>query len=157
MTESTITKKIIFRKNFIIFFLTLSMIIYASVFFFFDASLKKILSASLTTINGATVDMKELKTSFFNGSLEIKNLGFTDKNKLSSNLLYFPEIRINLDVSGLLQGKFVINEVMANDFNMDVPRSTPGKINEPEPINVYSPISTPSLIYPILSSTFVSK
>ena len=57
-------------------------------------------------------------------------MGFTNKKNLSSNLLYFPEIRINLDVSGLLQGKFVINEVMANDFNMDVPRSTPGKINE---------------------------
>ena len=57
-------------------------------------------------------------------------MGFTDKKKLSSNLLYFPEIRINLDVSGLLQGKFVINEVMANDFNMDIPRSTPGQINE---------------------------
>ena len=116
MTESTTTKKSIFRKNFLFFLLTVSVITYSYFYFFFDSNLRKVISSTLTTINGATVDMKDLRTSFTKGTLQIKNLGFTDKDNLSSNLLYFPKINFELDISGLLQGKIVINDIAFNDF-----------------------------------------
>ena len=70
--------------------------------------------------------MKDLRTSFTKGTLQITNLGFADKDNLSSNLLYFPKINFELDISGLLQGKIVINDIAFNDFSMEVPRSVHG-------------------------------
>ncbi len=132
--EKKKTKGII-RWEAIIPTLIISVLVGAYFHLFFDHHLKSGLEWAGYQAVGAEVDIASVKTSFFDASLSIQGIDITDSENPSQNSISIGEIRYAMLWDALLRVKFVINEAVVEKIEFNKPRSKPGKVKPPEPID----------------------
>lgn len=109
--------------------------------FFFDRHLKSAIEWAGYQAAGAEVNVADVKTSFFKATLSIKGIDITDADQPNQNSISIGEIRYGMLWDALLRVKFVIEEAAVEKIEFNKPRSKPGKVKPPEPID-----NSPSLL-----------
>lgn len=108
-------------------------LVWAYFFFFFDLHLKKAIEWGGYQAVGAEVNVKSLKSSFWNASIRIEGLEFTNSEKPTHNMFEIGDIRFGMLWDALLRAKVLINEMAIEQIRLDTKRATPGKVKPPEP------------------------
>jgi uncharacterized protein (TIGR03545 family) len=116
------------------------LIIWAYFFLFFDHHAKLALEKVATNINGAEVNIANLKTSFWNASLQIDNIQVTDLENPIQNKIQIAEVHWQMIWDALLRGKIAIEDASIREIQIGVPRNHPGKVLPPPPPPTNSPI-----------------
>lgn len=100
---------------------------------FFDAHLRKAMEWGGYKALGAEVNIGDIKSSFFNASIEISKLELTDKDKPTHNFLEVGSIRFSMLWDALLRAKVAINEIAVEKISYNTQRKTVGRVAPPEP------------------------
>jgi uncharacterized protein (TIGR03545 family) len=100
---------------------------------FLDNHLKAAAEMGGYHLNGAEVNIGNLKTSFFKASIQIQNVELTNPDKPTHNSLVIGDIRFGMLWDALLRGKIVIEEVAVENVAIDVKRKKVGKVKPPPP------------------------
>lgn len=101
--------------------------------FFFDSHLKWSLELAGYHALGTELNIGNLKSSFFKGSIQIQKIQLTNAEKPTHNSIEIGDIRFSVLWDALLRGKVVINEIAVEQISLDTPRKTRGKVKPPEP------------------------
>lgn len=109
--------------------------------FLFDSHVRRGIEWVGTQANGAEVNVADVKTSFFRGTLEIRGIEVTDKDQPKNNLLQIGQIRFHVLWDGLLRAKAVVDDASVLQIALSVPRRKPGYVVPPTP-----PDGKPSLL-----------
>lgn len=96
--------------------------------FFFDSHLRKGMEWTATYVHGAEVNIGSVKSSFFKGSFELRNLQVTDKKKPENNIFQLGSAKFGFLWDALLRAKFVVSEASLLDIQIYSPRKKPGHI-----------------------------
>lgn len=113
------------RKAAIVPIVLISISIWAFFNFFFDSLLTRTLKNSAEALYGATVDINDLRTSFYKGSIELESLAFSDKKNLQNNKIEIRDIDFSLIVSELLKKKFIVEKINVGKVQFDTKRKSP--------------------------------
>lgn len=100
---------------------------------FFDLHLKKALEWGGYHVMGAEVNIQDLSTSFFKGSLRIQNIEVTNSQKPTHNSIVLGDIRFKVLWDGLLRARFIVDEVAVDGVQIDTPRKQAGRVKPPSP------------------------
>lgn len=128
MKKDKVKKNGIFRKAFILPFLFFILILCVFNYFFLDSILKKSFEFTAESFHYAEVNVNQLKTSFFDLSLEINKIEFTDKKKPEFNQFEIGRIKFSCLWDALLRAKLVINIADLGDIKVNTKRSRKGKV-----------------------------
>lgn len=128
------------RWNAIIPFLIVVALLNLYFTLFFDAHMKSALEWVGYKALGAEVNIKQFKTSFIKGSVQISKIELTNQENPSLNSLELGDIRFDLNWDALLRLKFVIEEIAVEGVQFASKRAHPGRVAPPEP-----PSDKPSL------------
>ena len=96
--------------------------------FFFDIHLKAGMEMGGTYANGAEVNIGSLSTSFFNASLDIRDIQVTNKEAPTHNVLQIGTIQFKALWDALLRGKVVIPLAGVTDIMINTTRKRPGRV-----------------------------
>lgn len=108
-------------------------IIWAYFFFLFDTHARHALEYFGTNANGAEVNIGHLKTSFWNASLEIKDIQITDAETPAKNVIELGTMRWEMLWDALLRGKIAIEDASILDIRVGTVRKKPGRVLPPDP------------------------
>lgn len=112
------------------------LLFWAYFFFLFDSHLRFALEAGGTIANGAEVNVKEVRTSFWNASLVIRQIQVTNSESPNYNLVQIGEIRFRMTWDALLRAKILVPEVAVEQIAVGSKRNSPGKVRPlPPPDN----------------------
>ncbi len=114
-------------------FCIFTALVWAYFFFFFDTHLRRGLEFVGTHANGAQVDVGSLKTSFWNASLEIRNIEVTDVEQPTHNKVQIETIRWHVLWDALLRGKVAIADASILNIGVGTQRKHPGRVLPKEP------------------------
>ncbi len=95
-----------------------------------DSLISNMASNTLTSINGATVDIESLSLSPASGKVSISAIGMTDREIPSQNKVQIAQIAAKANVYDLSVGRLVMDEVLVSDVKFDQKRETPGQVIE---------------------------
>lgn len=98
---------------------------------FFDNHLRHLGEFAGTHINGAEVDIADIRTSFWRGTFRLSGLQVTDKDEPSRNTVSIGEIRFGFLWDALLRAKFVVDEASIINIQALSPRRKPGRVLPP--------------------------
>lgn len=129
------------RWGAIVFFAVFIGFIGAYAHFFLDHHLKTAMEWGGYSALGVQVDVGQVKTSFWNLSLQIEDIGITNRENPMTNSISIGDIRMALLWDGLLRAKFVMNEAAVEQIEFLKPRKSAGRVRPPAP-----PSNEPSLI-----------
>lgn len=96
--------------------------------FFFDGHLRRGIEFGATYANGAEVNIRSLKTSFFDASLEIRDIEVTDKAAPTQNVVQIGSVDFKALWDGLLRGKVVVPLAAVKNIMINTPRKRPGRV-----------------------------
>lgn len=96
--------------------------------FLMDSNIKSLAQFLLTKANGAEVNVGYVNLSFRNGSLDIKNIQFTDKDQPIRNIFAIEHIAFDLSWDALLRAKFVIEDSKLDGIKILSPRKRVGRV-----------------------------
>lgn len=108
-------------------------IIWAYFFFFFDTDARHGLEYVATQANGAEVNIGDLKTSFWNASLEIRGIQVTNAEKPEKNVVELGLMRWEMLWDALLRGKVAVEDASILDIRVGTTRKKPGRVLPPDP------------------------
>ncbi len=109
--------------------ITLVFLLFFAYFkFFFDSHLKYAIEMGGTYANGAEVNIASISTSFFNASLDIRNIQVTNKEVPVQNVLQIGTIQFKANWDALLRGKVVIPLASVGDIMINTARKSPGRV-----------------------------
>lgn len=111
---------------------------WAYFFFFFDSHLRHGLEFGGYQMLGAEVNVREVKTSFWNANLSIKGIQCTDPEQPHQNMIEIGDIRFGMLWDALLRAKVVVNEMAVEGIKIGTPRKSPGKVKPPDPVKADS-------------------
>lgn len=132
-TEKKIKAKGPIRWEALIPFLIVAALTGAYFHFFFDTHLRLGLQWGLSTAIGAEANVGDVKTSFWNAHLRIREIELTDAETPTQNSLSIGEIRFGMLWDALLRAKIVINEAVVEKIEFAKPRKKKGWVKPPEP------------------------
>jgi uncharacterized protein (TIGR03545 family) len=112
--------------------LILVALIWAFFYFAFDPLLKWGLIKGLENVFEAKVEIKKVKTSFINPTLEVYGFAAGNSSSEYKNLFEFERLRFKLNGKQLLEKKFIIEEGSIKGLNFDTDRKTSCKIYIPK-------------------------
>jgi len=95
---------------------------------FFDMHLRRGLEYGATLANGAEVNIGKLDTSLWNASVVVGDIEMTDPGQPARNRVHIGAINFRMLWDALLRGKVVIDEASITDVQIDMPRSSPGRV-----------------------------
>ena len=121
-------KKSIFRVGAIKFCTLLIFIIIGYFKIFFDTNVSSLIELGLEQVNRAQVDIKGLRSSLINPSIQIDSIEVTNAKKPNENLIEFKNIKIELLGDALLRAKLVISDVTIQEVDLETRRKTPGEV-----------------------------
>lgn len=101
--------------------------------FFLDHHLRKGMEWAGYEALGSEVNISEIKSSFFNASIEITGLQLTNSEKPSHNSIEIGSIRFGMSWDALLRAKVLINEMAVEGIKYDTTRKTIGRVKPPTP------------------------
>lgn len=108
-------------------------VIWAYFFFFFDTHARHGLEYVATQANGAEVNIGSLKTSFWNASLEIRNIQVTNAEAPIKNVVELGTMRWEMLWDALLRGKVAVEDASILDIRVGTTRKRPGRVLPPDP------------------------
>lgn len=111
------------------FILIAAVSVYAT--FFLDRHLKTGLEHLLTQLNGAEVNVSQLRIDFKAPGLEIKAVQFTNPDQPDFNSLVVQEMRFHLLWDALLRAKVVIDDASILGITLGAKRDRPGFVLPP--------------------------
>jgi uncharacterized protein (TIGR03545 family) len=126
-------KKGIIRTEAVVPFLIVTALTFIYFHFFFDLHLKKAFEYAGYQLLGAEVDIDKVETSFFKGTFEVRGIQLTNSEKPTHNMVQIGDIRFGVLWDGLLRARLVVDEMAAEQIQIDVPRKHPGKVKPVEP------------------------
>jgi uncharacterized protein (TIGR03545 family) len=101
--------------------------------FFFDSNMRQAIEWTGTYVHGAEVNLGSFRTSFLDGTLQMKDLQVTNKTNPKLNLVQIGEIRFAFLWDALLRAKFVVPDAGIEGIQIFSPRKKPGYVKPPEP------------------------
>lgn len=101
--------------------------------FMFDAHLRRGIEWVGTMVNGAEVNVADVRTSFWGGSFALHGLQVTDKSKPAQNIVQIGRIHFQFMWDALLRAKFVVDDASIENIQALVPRKSPGYVVPPSP------------------------
>ncbi len=101
--------------------------------FFFDHHLKKAFEYAGTHANGAEVDINDVRTSFFDASMQIDGIQVTDIENPAMNKIKIGAVKWQMLWDALLRGKVVIHEASVLGIEVATHRSSPGHVLPKDP------------------------
>jgi uncharacterized protein (TIGR03545 family) len=122
-----------FRTGAVVPSLIIIALIWAYFFFFFDTHARHALEYFGTHANGAEVDIANVRTSFWNASLEINGIQVTDGTAPQKNKIQIGEMRWAMLWDALLRGKIAIEDASILNIAVGVTRTKPGYVLPPDP------------------------
>jgi uncharacterized protein (TIGR03545 family) len=102
-------------------------------FLLLDQQLRWVVEKLATDANGAEVNIGSLKTSISGFYLEIQKVQMTDPDAPEFNRLEVGKMRFDLGSSGLLRGKFIVEDASMQDIQIRSKRAKPGRVLPPPP------------------------
>lgn len=102
---------------------------------FKNTFVKWAVTSSMEGIFRAECDLSDVDFRIFGAKLELKGLEQTNKDKPSTNLFSIDDIDIDFDLTELLRGKFVIDNIQVTGVAIDSERNFEGKVYE-EPSDI---------------------
>jgi uncharacterized protein (TIGR03545 family) len=135
-TKPTPKKKVrtsLIRYEAIIPFIIVVALIWAYFFFFFDSHVRRALEYVGTQANGAEVNISDVRTSFWNATLDINKIQITDGTEPAKNKIQIGQMKWGMLWDALLRGKVAINEASILEVAIGVPRAKPGYVLPPPP------------------------
>ncbi|CAN5440700.1 hypothetical protein BH10BDE1_BH10BDE1_06010 [soil metagenome] len=108
-------------------------IIWAYFFFFFDTHARRGLEYVATQANGAEVNIGNLKTSFWNASLEVNDIQVTNASTPAKNVIELGTMRWQMLWDALLRGKIAIEDASILEIRIGTVRKHPGRVLPPDP------------------------
>lgn len=121
------------RWNAIIPFTIIIFLIYGYFFFFFDSNMKSLLEWGGYKALGTEFNIKEFKSSFIKGRVEINKIEITDAVKPTFNSIELSSIRFDVKWDALLKLKFVVEEIAVEGIQFMSKREHAGKVAPPAP------------------------
>ncbi|MFN7455438.1 MAG: TIGR03545 family protein [Pseudobdellovibrionaceae bacterium] len=100
--------------------------------FFFDSHLRKAMELGGYFVIGSEVNVANVDTSFFKGSLRIQGIQITDAAKPTHNLVEIGDVRFGVLWDGLLRARVVVEEMAVEQIKIGTLRKSPGKVKPPE-------------------------
>ncbi len=97
-----------------------------------DGAARNLLLTGLSRINGATVEIEEVRIAWLDGSAEIQGLSICDPEALERNLFSADSLAASLDLGAMLRRRLAIDLVSATEARLDTPRRTPGRLTVPD-------------------------
>lgn len=101
--------------------------------FFLDYHLKLALELAGYHIVGAEVNIGRLETSFLKARIELDQIELTNSEKPTHNSMVLGKIRYQILWDGLLRARIIIEEVTAENIQIDSLRKKIGKVKPPPP------------------------
>jgi uncharacterized protein (TIGR03545 family) len=121
------------RWNAVVPFAVVCVLIYAYFHFFFDHNVRKAIEWGGYKAMGVEINLADFKTSFWNASLDIKDIQITDSEAPKQNSIEIGDIRFGMSWDALLRAKILVNEAVIENIQFATPRKSPGKVAPPEP------------------------
>ncbi len=109
----------------------LALVLYT--FLLLDQQLRWVMEKLATDANGAEVNIGSLKTSISGLYVEIQKVEMTDPDAPEFNRLEVSKMRFDLGSSGLLRGKFIVEDATMQDIQIRSKRTKPGRVLPPPP------------------------
>ncbi len=121
------------RWNAIIPFLVFMLLAWVYFYFFFDSNMKSAIEWAGFKALGTELNIKEFKTSFIDGKVELTKIEITQATNPEFNSIELSDVRFALNWGALLRLKFVINEMAVEGIQFMSKRASVGKVAPPEP------------------------
>lgn len=121
------------RTEAVVPFIIIVAATYCYFHFFFDYHLKKAIEFGGYQALGVELNVEQIKTSFLNGTFQLKKLELTDSENPQHNAIEIGEIRFSIPWSGLLRARLIIDEIAVEQIGINTTRKTKGKVKPPEP------------------------
>lgn len=100
---------------------------------YFDRHLRKLVEYVGTQVNGAEVNVRDIRTSFLTGSFDLWGLQVTDPERPTHNTLEVGNVHFQFLWDALLRMKFVVNDASISNIQLVKPRKSPGYVLPPSP------------------------
>jgi uncharacterized protein (TIGR03546 family) len=133
--KSMFKKAVYIRKVGVVLALILVGGFMLAVHFLEGNAIKNYATQTLARVNGAQVDLAQLKISVLGGSVSAEDLQMTDAKKPQQNQLVIEKAATSASVYDLLLGRVVMNKVELTGMKFGQARQSPGQVFEkpPEP------------------------
>lgn len=95
---------------------------------FKNVIVKKALTSSMEGIFNAKCDIDNVDFEIFGASLKIDRIQQANKDKPMSNIFEIGKINMDYNLTELLRGKFVVEEIAVTDVALDTERKTSGEL-----------------------------
>ena len=89
---------------------------------------RRSLERELTRLNGATVDVEDVRIDWLQGRTTIVGLAVCDSTALDRDLLQAREIAADFDLAAVLRRRLAVDLVRTEDGRSDVARARPGRM-----------------------------
>lgn len=97
-----------------------------------DGAARRFLVAGLTRVNGATVEIEDLRIAWLEGRAEVRGLAVCDPEALERDLFAAESLAASLDLGAVLRRRLAIDLVSVSKARIDTPRRTPGRLDAAE-------------------------
>ena len=121
------------RWNAIIPFVIFVLLTYIYFHLFFDAHMKKALEWGGYKALGTELNIKDFKSSFRDGRVELTKIEITHAVQPQFNSIELSSVRFAVNWGALLRLKFVVDEIAVEGVQFMSKRSSVGKLAPPEP------------------------
>ena len=133
------------RWNAIIPFLIFLVLASGYFYFFFDSNMKKAIEWVGYKALGTELNIKEFKSSFLDGKVELSKIEITHAVEPEFNSIELSSVRFALNWGALLRLKFVVDEMAVEGVQFMSKRAHVGKVAPPEPATADKPSFTQQL------------
>ena len=128
MAKSIQKKPPLLRKGGLIVMAILILVVAAGQLLMADYFFKKLARSALETAVGAEANIDEASLSISGGSIEIRGLQITDRDKPTHNLFQAASLIGDISVSDMLAKRFVAQQFTAGQPRTGMQRSSPGEV-----------------------------
>ena len=104
------------------------MAIFYFVIIFLDGIVKKVVIDTVESSYGAKCDIEDLDVAFIDSYLLIEGFTLADKDKPMQNLFEFSRMNLDFDLTQLLLGRFVVDEISLEGFCLGTERTVSGEL-----------------------------
>lgn len=113
--------------------LIISVLTFLYFSWYFDRHLKQVSEYVGTQVNGAEVNIRDIRTSFLTGTFDLWGLQVTDPERPTHNSLEIGNIHFKFLWDALLRMKFVVEDASITNVQLIKPRKSPGHVLPPSP------------------------
>ena len=111
-------------------FLVITGLVVTVALLFAGGIIKSLMESSLSDMNGAKVDIEEVRISYSPLAMEVSNIQIADPAQAMINTAEIEQIKFVMSFGSILLGKVIIDEASINGIQIDTPRKESGLITK---------------------------